>query len=42
MSRQARNVTFRFCSIEDAVRFRSMIIRDADWEHCNIQYAKDP
>lgn len=39
---EARNVTFRFCSIDDAVCFRSLIIRDADWEHCNIQYAKDP
>ncbi|PWY69221.1 hypothetical protein BO94DRAFT_527430 [Aspergillus sclerotioniger CBS 115572] len=38
----ARNVVFRFCNIEDAVRFRSALVRDADWEHCNVQYATDP
>ncbi|EAW13836.1 uncharacterized protein ACLA_068640 [Aspergillus clavatus NRRL 1] len=38
----ARNVVFRFCTIDDAVKFRAAIIRDADWEHCNIQHAADP
>ncbi|PWY92911.1 hypothetical protein BO70DRAFT_358038 [Aspergillus heteromorphus CBS 117.55] len=39
---EARNVVFRFCSIEDAVRFRAALVRNADYEHCNIQYAADP
>ncbi|OXN02441.1 hypothetical protein CDV58_09033 [Aspergillus fumigatus] len=39
---EPRNVVFRFCSIDDAVRFRAAILRDADWEHCNIQHAADP
>ncbi|RHZ71134.1 hypothetical protein CDV55_105259 [Aspergillus turcosus] len=39
---EPRNVVFRFCSIDDAVRFRASILRDADWEHCNIQHAADP
>ncbi|GAT24097.1 similar to An02g14160 [Aspergillus luchuensis] len=38
----ARNVVFRFCSIEDAVRFRGILVRDPEWEHCNVQYATDP
>ncbi|RAL05095.1 uncharacterized protein BO80DRAFT_452026 [Aspergillus ibericus CBS 121593] len=37
-----RSVVFRFCSIEDAVRFRSVLVRHADWEQCNVQYAPDP
>ncbi|KAL2866411.1 uncharacterized protein BJX67DRAFT_381929 [Aspergillus lucknowensis] len=37
-----RSVSFRFCSIDDAVRFRSALIRNEDWEHCNVQYATDP
>lgn len=37
-----RTVHFRFCSIDDAARFRGMILRDPDWEHCNVQYAVDP
>ncbi|KAJ0417030.1 cryptococcal mannosyltransferase 1-domain-containing protein [Aspergillus carlsbadensis] len=37
-----RAVNFRFCSIEDAVRFRAALIRNEDWEHCNVQYATDP
>ena len=39
---QPRNVIFRFCSIENAVHFHKMLVRDADWEHCNIQYGTDP
>ncbi|RHZ60343.1 uncharacterized protein CDV56_101864 [Aspergillus thermomutatus] len=39
---EPRNVVFRFCSIDDAVKFRAAILRDADWEHCNIQHAADP
>ncbi|GES64428.1 hypothetical protein ATEIFO6365_0008049800 [Aspergillus terreus] len=38
----ARHVIFRFCSIDDAVRFRAAIIRDELWEQCNVQYAADP
>ncbi|PKY02956.1 hypothetical protein P168DRAFT_291131 [Aspergillus campestris IBT 28561] len=37
-----RTVVFRFCSIENAVHFHKMLVRDADWEHCNIQYGTDP
>ncbi|PGH26897.1 hypothetical protein AJ80_01480 [Polytolypa hystricis UAMH7299] len=39
---KCRTVTFRFCSIDDAVRFRGVILRHEDWEQCNIQYATDP
>ncbi|KAE8147205.1 cryptococcal mannosyltransferase 1-domain-containing protein [Aspergillus avenaceus] len=39
---EARNVSFRFCSIDDAVRFRAMIVRNDSWEQCNTQYAADP
>ncbi|PYH94132.1 hypothetical protein BO71DRAFT_441269 [Aspergillus ellipticus CBS 707.79] len=38
----ACNVIFRFCSIEDAVRFRASLIRNVDYEQCNVQYAADP
>ncbi|KAE8348539.1 hypothetical protein BDV28DRAFT_161263 [Aspergillus coremiiformis] len=38
----ARSVVFRFCSIDDAVRFRAMLVRNEHWEQCNIQYAADP
>ncbi|KAL2817396.1 hypothetical protein BJX63DRAFT_429786 [Aspergillus granulosus] len=37
-----RAVSFRFCSIDDAVRFRAALVRKEDWEHCNVQYATDP
>ncbi|KAE8376090.1 cryptococcal mannosyltransferase 1-domain-containing protein [Aspergillus bertholletiae] len=39
---EARNVFFRFCSINDAVCFRAVLVRNESWEHCNIQYAADP
>ncbi|PIG85193.1 hypothetical protein AARAC_007358 [Aspergillus arachidicola] len=39
---EARNVVFRFCSIDDAVRFRAVLVRNESWEQCNIQYAADP
>ncbi|KAL2819894.1 hypothetical protein BDW59DRAFT_164807 [Aspergillus cavernicola] len=37
-----RTVNFRFCGIADAVRFRAALVRNEDWEHCNVQYATDP
>ncbi|KAI9366975.1 hypothetical protein BJX61DRAFT_384203 [Aspergillus egyptiacus] len=37
-----RSVNFRFCSIEDAVRFRAALVRNEDWEQCNVQYGTDP
>ncbi|KAL3467426.1 hypothetical protein BJX64DRAFT_248638 [Aspergillus heterothallicus] len=37
-----RAVSFRFCSIDDAVRFRAALVRKEEWEHCNVQYATDP
>ncbi|KAL4800021.1 hypothetical protein BDV19DRAFT_384860 [Aspergillus venezuelensis] len=37
-----RSVSFRFCSIEDAVRFRAALVRNEEWEHCNVQYTTDP
>ncbi|KAL4917491.1 cryptococcal mannosyltransferase 1-domain-containing protein [Aspergillus aurantiobrunneus] len=37
-----RSVSFRFCSIDDAVRFRAALVRNEEWEHCNVQYATDP
>ncbi|KAI9045073.1 uncharacterized protein KD926_010396 [Aspergillus affinis] len=39
---EARSASFHFCTIEDAVRFRAAIIRDTEWEHCNVQYGSDP
>ncbi|KAI9832665.1 MAG: hypothetical protein M1819_004250 [Sarea resinae] len=38
----ARKVTFRFCSIQDAVRFKGILARDEDWEPCNIHFSSDP
>ncbi|KAI9872822.1 MAG: hypothetical protein M1830_001151, partial [Pleopsidium flavum] len=37
-----RSVIFRFCNVQDAVRFKAMLARDEEWEHCNIHYAPDP
>ncbi|KAL4806435.1 cryptococcal mannosyltransferase 1-domain-containing protein [Aspergillus unguis] len=37
-----RTVIFRFCSIDDAVRFRTALVRNDDWEHCNIHFTTDP
>lgn len=39
---QIRTIVFRFTSIGEAVAFKSMLIRDEDWEGCNIQFAADP
>ncbi|KAL2000905.1 hypothetical protein VTN02DRAFT_2474 [Thermoascus thermophilus] len=39
---ESRIVQVRFCSIDDAVRFRSVLVRDENWEHCNINFAPDP
>jgi hypothetical protein len=33
---------FRFTSIGDAVSFKGMLVRDEDWEGCNIQFMDDP
>ncbi|KAI4116076.1 MAG: hypothetical protein LQ345_003447 [Seirophora villosa] len=37
-----RSVTFRFCDIADAVRFKQTLSRAEDWEECNIHFAPDP
>ncbi|KAL8707549.1 MAG: hypothetical protein Q9220_007441 [cf. Caloplaca sp. 1 TL-2023] len=37
-----RSVTFRFCEITDAVRFKQTLNRSEEWEECNIHYAPDP
>ncbi|KAI4088860.1 MAG: hypothetical protein LQ344_005786 [Seirophora lacunosa] len=37
-----RSVTFRFCNIADAVRFKQTLSRAEDWEECNIHFAPDP
>ncbi|RAL12138.1 uncharacterized protein BO97DRAFT_443170 [Aspergillus homomorphus CBS 101889] len=39
---EARSIVFRFCSIDDAVRFRAAFVRETEYEQCNIQYATDP
>ncbi|GAD94797.1 hypothetical protein ANI_1_3316024 [Paecilomyces variotii No. 5] len=39
---ESRVVIFRFCSMEDAIRFKSALVRNDDWEQCNIQYGEDP
>ncbi|KAL4732899.1 hypothetical protein BDV11DRAFT_176209 [Aspergillus similis] len=38
----ARSVSFRFCSIGDAVRFRAALVRVEEYEQCNVHYAVDP
>ncbi|KAL8841457.1 MAG: hypothetical protein Q9170_000920 [Blastenia crenularia] len=37
-----RSVTFRFCDIADAVKFKQTLNRHEDWEECNVHYAPDP
>ncbi|KAL8723034.1 MAG: hypothetical protein Q9225_000576 [Loekoesia sp. 1 TL-2023] len=37
-----RSVTFRFCDIADAVKFKQMLNRAEEWEECNVHYAPDP
>lgn len=38
----ARSVVFRFCRVEDAVHFKSALVRNEDWEQCNVHFAVDP
>ncbi|KAL5048493.1 hypothetical protein BDW71DRAFT_205610 [Aspergillus fruticulosus] len=38
----ARSVSFRFCSIGDAVRFRAALVRVEEYEQCNVHYVADP
>ena len=40
--RQMRSVTFRFCDIADAVKFKQTLNRAEEWEECNVHYAPDP
>lgn len=42
LTSQGRTIEFRFTNIADAVAFRGSLIRDADWEDCNIQFGEDP
>ncbi|KAL2401518.1 hypothetical protein ABEF93_006774 [Exophiala dermatitidis] len=37
-----RNILFRFTNISDAVKFKSELMRDYDWEGCLIEFAEDP
>ena len=39
---QIRTIIFRFTNIADAVQFKGQLIRDIDWELCNIQFMDDP
>ncbi|PYI29357.1 hypothetical protein BP00DRAFT_448432 [Aspergillus indologenus CBS 114.80] len=39
---EARSIVFRFCSVDDAVRFRAAFVREIEFEQCNVQYAADP
>jgi hypothetical protein len=39
---QVRTIIFRFTNIADAVGFRQQLMRDADWEMCNVQFMVDP
>lgn len=38
----ARSVVFRFCKVEHAVQFNSALVRNEDWEQCNVHFAADP
>lgn len=42
LTSQGRTIEFRFTNIADAVAFRGSLIRDAEWEDCNIQFGVDP
>lgn len=42
MRPQTRTVTFRFCSVRDAVEFMGELTSDGEWEHCNIFHSLDP
>lgn len=35
-------IEFRFTSILDAMNFMRALRNDEEWEHCHINYAKDP
>ncbi|KAL8738564.1 MAG: hypothetical protein Q9181_000671 [Wetmoreana brouardii] len=37
-----RSVTFRFCDIVDAVKFKQTLSRAEEWEECNVHFAPDP
>ncbi|KAJ4520449.1 hypothetical protein HRR78_001838 [Exophiala dermatitidis] len=37
-----RTILFRFTNISDAVKFKSELMRDYDWEGCLIEFAEDP
>ncbi|ERF71606.1 hypothetical protein EPUS_00595 [Endocarpon pusillum Z07020] len=39
---KVRTIIFRFTNIADAVTFRGQLLRDEDWEMCNIQFMDDP
>lgn len=39
---QLRYVVFRFCSISHAIAFKQALVRDEEWEHCNVHYLPDP
>jgi hypothetical protein len=39
---QVRTVIFRFTNIADAVGFRHQLLRDDEWEMCNVQFMVDP
>ncbi|WEW57794.1 hypothetical protein PRK78_003261 [Emydomyces testavorans] len=41
-STRTRTVVFRLCSIEHAVRLRSYLVRQDEWEQANVQFAPDP
>ncbi|EFW15556.1 hypothetical protein D8B26_002341 [Coccidioides posadasii str. Silveira] len=41
-SSRVRAVTFRLSSIENAVRLRSYLIRQDDWQQANVQFGVDP
>ena len=42
MCAKHRTITFRFCDISDAINFKATIVRDENWEHCNIKFGDDP
>lgn len=37
-----RYVVWQFCEIKDAVAFRAALLRDEEWEMCNVNFADDP
>jgi hypothetical protein len=39
---QVYTIEFRFGNIYHALGFRRQLMTDENWEHCHLQFARDP